>query len=120
MIVRTTGKGAVVSTEGAEASAVIAARVAEARDRAARRWGNASRNSDVAGPYLRRHAPADDTGMALIEAHLAVGDITQRGVDRALRLAWTICDLAGRDRPDLDHVARALELRGSQLEVRAA
>lgn len=120
MIVRTTGKGAVVSTEGAEASTVIAARVAEARDRAARRWGNASRNSDVAGPYLRRHAPADETGMALIEAHLAVGDITQRGVDRALRLAWTICDLAGRDRPDLDHVARALELRGSQLEVRAA
>lgn len=120
MTIRTTGKGAVVSTDGAETSSAIASRVSEARDRAGNRWGAGVLNSDVTGPYLRRHAPADETGMALIEVHLAVGDITQRGVDRALRLAWTICDLEGGNQPDLDHVARALELRGSQLEAKAA
>ncbi|HLT67556.1 MAG TPA: hypothetical protein VKZ73_06760, partial [Microbacterium sp.] len=31
--------------------------------------------------------------------------------DRALRLAWTLADLDGIDRPGLDHVGRALYLR---------
>lgn len=120
MIVQTAGRGAVLSTGATESSAVIAGRVAEARNRSTHRWGCGASNCDVSGPYLRRHAPADGTGMALLEAHLAVGDITQRGVDRALRLAWTICDLDAKARPDLDHVARALDLRGSALESRAA
>jgi hypothetical protein len=30
-----------------------------------------------------------------------------------LRVAWTVADLRGRDRPDLDEVHAALALRGS-------
>lgn len=39
------------------------------------------------------------------------GLLTARGLDRVLRVAWTIADLAGDDRPDAGHVALALELR---------
>ena len=107
--------GALVNAEGEESSTTIAARVGAARERARRRWGRqrlrALVNGDVAGAHLRRHAPADEAGMALLSAYLADGTISQRGVDKTLRLAWTICDLDGADRPDIDHVARALELR---------
>ncbi len=107
--------GALVHAEGEESSATIAGRVAAARERARHRWGRqdlrALTNGDVAGAHLRRHAPADEAGMALISAYLADGTISQRGVDKTLRLAWTICDLEAADRPDIDHVARALELR---------
>ena len=50
--------------------------------------------------------------MALISAYLAEGQLSQRGVDRCLKLAWTLCDLAGEDSPGLDHIAQALSLRG--------
>lgn len=107
--------GAVVHAEGEESSAAIAGRVAEARERARHRWGShrlsAPGNAAVDGAHLRRHAPADEAGMALISAYLADGVISQRGVDKTLRLSWTICDLEAGQRPDLDHVARALELR---------
>ena len=49
--------------------------------------------------------------METLKALLLMGDITQRGIDRALKVAWTLADLAGRKQPDLDLVSQALELR---------
>lgn len=113
--VETTSRGASVSLSDAEPSSSIAQRVAQARDRARYRWREAclpyDLNARVPSTYLRRQAPADDAGMALLEAHLAGGAVTQRGVDKALKLAWTLCDLDGAHQPDLDHIARALDLR---------
>jgi magnesium chelatase family protein len=43
----------------------------------------------------------------------AVGRLSARGVDRVLRLAWTLADLAARDRPAAVDVAHALHLRTS-------
>ncbi|MGH3672400.1 MAG: hypothetical protein ACRDSH_17500 [Pseudonocardiaceae bacterium] len=37
--------------------------------------------------------------------------MTARGADRTLRLAWTLADLAGRDRPLLEDVSAAMGLR---------
>jgi len=34
-----------------------------------------------------------------------------RGYDRVLRLAWTLADLDGAQRPTADHLGRALYLR---------
>lgn len=51
--------------------------------------------------------------MILLSAYLAEGELSQRGVDRVLRLAWTLADLAGRAQPDVDDVGRALDLRGA-------
>ncbi|WP_115686258.1 YifB family Mg chelatase-like AAA ATPase [Corynebacterium senegalense] len=110
-----TAQDAVVSARGAEASADIAQRVAAARDRAAHRWlraGLTARvNARVSAALLRRDHPATEDAMALVGAYLADGTLTQRGVDRVLRLAWTLADLDEQARPNLDHVARAVELR---------
>jgi magnesium chelatase family protein len=45
------------------------------------------------------------------ERDLERGFLTARGLDRVLRVAWTVADLAGRDRPGMREVALALQLR---------
>ena len=41
------------------------------------------------------------------------GRLTARGVDRVLRVAWTLADLAGRDEPGVPEVLQAIDLRTS-------
>lgn len=105
---RTHSRGAVLR-DAAENSASIAERVSAARGRAMHRFGcvNGAMNPHI----LRRKYPADDAAMAYLTAVLGDGKVSQRGVDRALKVAWTLCDLAGKKQPDLDDVAQALELR---------
>jgi magnesium chelatase family protein len=45
------------------------------------------------------------------ERGLERGLLTARGLDRVLRVAWTVADLAGHDRPDAGDVALAFQLR---------
>lgn len=45
------------------------------------------------------------------ERDMERGLLTARGLDRVLRVAWTIADLRGAARPDASDVAAALELR---------
>ena len=124
MFVRTRARGAVLSAHETEPSEAIAERVAAAREKASQRWERAGvaapTNAAVEAPRLRRHFPADEEGTALLAAHLAQGQLSQRGCDRTLRLAWTLCDLDGVDKPTLDHVARAVELHDSADLVVAA
>jgi magnesium chelatase family protein len=42
---------------------------------------------------------------------MVANTLTARGFDRVLRLAWSIADLAGLDRPGGDEVGQALLLR---------
>ncbi|MFI5984832.1 YifB family Mg chelatase-like AAA ATPase [Streptomyces sp. NPDC051555] len=96
-----------------EASAVVALRVAGARARAAERLaGTPWRvNAEVPGHELRtRWLPAPGA-LAQAERDLERGLLTARGLDRVLRVAWTVSDLAEKDRPDAQDVAVALELR---------
>ncbi|MDO5511460.1 YifB family Mg chelatase-like AAA ATPase [Corynebacterium sp.] len=104
---RTSSAGVLVGEE--ESSRAIRERVSAARERARVRFGCVNAAMD---PHrLRRDYPADEAGMATLGSLLSTGDITQRGVDRALKLAWTLADLDGVSRPDLGHVLRAAELR---------
>jgi len=41
------------------------------------------------------------------------GELTLRGYDRCVRVAWTLADLAGADRPGAEHLWQALALRTS-------
>ncbi|MET7670281.1 YifB family Mg chelatase-like AAA ATPase [Micromonospora luteifusca] len=98
----------------AEPSATVAARVAAARQAAASRWVGLGRrlNAEVEGPHLRRppwRLPARVT--TELRGRLDSGSLSARGFDRVIRMAWTIADLDGRDRPDLDDVREALQLR---------
>src|SRR5665647_2336385 len=86
-------------------------RVAEARAVARRRLAGTpwSTNSEVPGSWLRAHtrAAADrDLDLALDS-----GALSLRGVDRVLRVAWTLADLAGRQEPGATEVGQALLLR---------
>ncbi|BBH64344.1 hypothetical protein ACTI_10290 [Actinoplanes sp. OR16] len=103
-----------------EPSAVVAARVARARDAARARWSATgwSLNSEIPGPALRRPPwglPPPDT--EVLRRALDRGALSARGFDRALRLAWTIADLDGRDRPGPGDVAEAYQLRMGELTV---
>ena len=97
---------------GGESSAIVSARVAEARDRQTRRLAGTEWrcNGEVDGPYLRRHLPLPD-GLDAVDDALDRGLLSPRGVDKVLRVAWTVADLAGVDRPLADHVAVALAMR---------
>jgi len=104
-----------MTTAGAaESSAVVAERVAKARAAAAERWSGTEWrvNAEVPGPRLRRppwQLAAQDT--AALRTGLERGALSARGFDRILRLAWSIADLDGRDRPTGSDVHEAAQLR---------
>lgn len=98
--------------EAAEPSSVVADRVLAARQRQARRLesGGWRTNGDVPGPALRRQLPLPD-GIDQVDLAVSRGLLSARGVDKVLRLAWTIADLAGAGRPTADHLHTALAMR---------
>ena len=113
LVVPTSKPVAAITDDTAESSATVAARVAEARQRADRRWhhlGGGIRTANISGKRLRRHFPGDDAAMAFLQAQLAYGHISQRGVDRTLRVAWSLADVCGRPQPTIDDVAGAMAL----------
>lgn len=94
-----------------EPSSVVAERVLAARERAsARLAGTPWRvNAHVPAGPLRAGLPEDAAGLLDRFAEREPG---LRGIDRMLRVAWTLADLAGLDRPGADEVAMAAALRG--------
>ncbi|MDL5204050.1 YifB family Mg chelatase-like AAA ATPase [Streptomyces sp. ALI-76-A] len=96
-----------------DSTATVADRVREARARAlARLTGTPWRtNSEVPGRELRSRWYAVRGAMDEAERSLERGVLTARGLDRVLRVAWTVADLVGHDRPDATDVALALQLR---------
>ena len=96
-----------------ESTAVVADRVRAARERAAMRFAGTPwrTNSEVPGRELRSRWHAVSGAMDEAERNLERGVLTARGLDRVLRVAWTVADLAGHDRPDATDVALALQLR---------
>ncbi|MET7764116.1 YifB family Mg chelatase-like AAA ATPase [Streptomyces sp. NPDC005393] len=97
----------------AERTASVAARVREARERAAARLeGTPWRlNSEVPGHELRTRWQPYPGALREAERDMERGVLTARGLDRVLRVAWTVADLAGHDRPLAPDIAQALQLR---------
>jgi magnesium chelatase family protein len=96
-----------------ESTAVVAARVMAARDRAAMRllgtpW---TVNAEVPTHFLRGAMRVDPAATRVVRRALEQGTLSARGLDRVFRIAWTLADLAGRDRPGVDEVGGALALR---------
>lgn len=97
-----------------DSSAAVAERVRQARDAQERRWRPQgwALNSQVPGPFLRRspwRLPSATT--ATLDRALDLGQVTVRGYDRVLRLAWTSADLNGRSTPNAVDVGLALMYR---------
>jgi len=98
---------------GAESSASIRERVSAARERSAARLAGTpwSTNAAVPGPVLRRRWPVAPGAVRSLRRFVDAGVISNRGVDRVLKVSWTLADLAGRDRPSAEDVQLALCLR---------
>lgn len=96
-----------------ESTAVVRARVLAARSAAAERWsGHGWRcNAEVPGTELRARFPLPPVVLRPLEKRLESGELSARGADRALRVAWTLSDLAGTARPDRAAVDTALYFR---------
>ena len=104
--------GAISVTDG-ESTAQVRNRVALARDAAAQRWRpyGFRTNAEVSGALLRRRFRPGQTAMKPLRDALDNGLLSIRGLDRTLRVAWSLADLAGRTLPGLDEVAAALSFR---------
>ena len=102
-----------VEGHGGEPSAAVRERVLAARDRCARRMGGTPwrTNADVPGRELRGDLRPHADGLRLVLEQVSRGRLSARGVDRVLRVAWTLADLTGVDRPGPAEVAGALRLR---------
>lgn len=118
-----------------ESSAAVAERVARARLAQVERWGRRLHsiardgvgvdgksgsasllNCHVPGHVLRR-PPFRLPGNVLLplEQALDYGEVSLRGYDRSLRIAWSMADLAGRTSPTRDDVTVALGFRSRQV-----
>jgi magnesium chelatase family protein len=93
-----------------EPTAAVAARVAAARERQARRLRGTpwKLNGDVPGAQVRHLLPVAAEAAAPALAAVGQGRLTARGATRALRVAWTLADLAGRDQPGAGDVELAM------------
>lgn len=96
-----------------ESTGTVAARVRAARERSAARLAGTPwrTNSEVPGRELRNRWHPVPGAMDAAERALERGFLTARGLDRVLRVAWTVADLMGHDRPDAGDVGLALQLR---------
>jgi len=96
-----------------ESTAQVRSRVIGARAAAAARWAGHgwATNAEVPGPVLRTRFALPAGVVRPLDSALRAGEITARGADRALRVAWTLADLSGRDRPDRELVETALFFR---------
>lgn len=109
------------AVEVAESSEAVARRVGAARERQAARFAGVpwSTNAEVPGAVLRRDLPLP-VGCELLDEALVRGQLSSRGADKVLRVAWSISDLAGADRPTKDHLRVAMAMRRGHDVVGAA
>ena len=105
-----------IDLEPGESSATVRARVLAARAAAAGRWSEHGwrTNSEVPGPMLRGLFRLPREVVRPLDSGLQHGQLTARGADRALRVAWTLADLAGRERPDETMIEQAIGFKGQR------
>ncbi len=92
-----------------ESSAVIRARVAQARGIAQARSGKA--NASLSAPEVKQHCPINPSSQQLLEQALEKFGLSHRAYHRILKLARTIADLAGSEHIQINHLSEAIGYR---------
>jgi magnesium chelatase family protein len=106
-----------------ESSASIRQRIVAARERGERRFrGTAiACNAGIPPGAIRRYCGLDEAPMRLLAQAAARRQFSARALDRIVRVARTIADLAGADEIAAEHVAEAIVYRSlERLDARAA
>jgi magnesium chelatase family protein len=104
---------AAFGTEARECTQVVRERVARARAASADRWRphGVLTNAEVPGPLLRQRYRLAREAMDPLRRALDRGVVSIRGMDRTLRVAWSLADLAGRAQPGIEEVKSAMGFR---------
>lgn len=105
--------GALLSPVAEESSSVVRARVTAARERQRARLAEHGilTNAELGHALLRKLAPLDGEAERLLRSGIARLGLSARAVARTIRLACTIADLDGAERPDARHLAEAIQYR---------
>ena len=95
-----------------ETSAVVAERVAAARERAARRLRDTPwrLNAEIPGAQLRGSFSPERGALRSLDRAMELGQVSARGADKIVRVAWSVADLAGKPRPGAGDVEFAIGL----------
>jgi magnesium chelatase family protein len=96
----------------AETSAVVAGRVAAARDRATSRLAGTPwrLNAEIPGAELRRAFPPEQGALKSLDRAMELGQVSARGADKIVRVAWSVADLAGKPCPGAGEIDVAIAL----------
>ena len=96
-----------------EPTSVVRKRVWAARAAATERWRpyGIRTNAEVSGALLRRKFALSSDAMKPLRTAVDRGSLSIRGMDRTVRVAWTLCDLVGRTSPNKADVATAMSFR---------
>ena len=108
--------------EGAERSAVVAERVAAARERQRHRLSATHPspvNASLSAKELRESCALDAAGQSLVETAFERLGFSARALSRVLKVARTIADLAASDRILTPHLAEAIQYRALDRRIQA-
>ncbi|HEY9753405.1 MAG TPA: YifB family Mg chelatase-like AAA ATPase [Coleofasciculaceae cyanobacterium] len=96
-----------------EASAIVRERVIAARDRASTRFQETTLrcNAEMQSRHLKQWCPMDEASRNLLEMAIRKLGLSVRAIDRILKVARTIADLAGEDNLQVQHLAEAIQYR---------
>lgn len=105
--------GQISSSQKAECSRDIRARVNAARRRQRERYGGLpfSKNADLSGSAVKEFCTPDALGDRFLQRQFETSAISARGYTRILKVARTIADLDGEDEVSAEHVAEAFQYR---------
>ncbi len=104
----------VMAQASGEPSERVRDRVAAARSLAHQRFQaepGVRCNAEMKPQHIRRFCQLDDTSRALLEGAIRKLGLSARAVDRVLKVARTIADLANAERLSSQHLAEAIQYR---------
>lgn len=109
-VVRSSRRELLADRQFVESSKTVAERVLAARERAAKRltgtpWRT---NAEIPASLLHSDYRPSEDAMKPMTSCLDSGTLTARGLDRVVRVAWTLADLADKDTPGQDETNAAL------------